>query len=172
MRVLQQSGTPAQVPRHQNPLIPDICFSSPVAIAIFAREKKNRARKYELHYSLLQARSSSPLQYSTDQEFIQNSQRPPAPSSINPAYYPNRLPSDPSPSRSRLVYPQAKEEEEKVYLAGSVAGDALLRPHAGLQRPLARSAPAAEGRRLPPAPTSARAEVARRGLRCGVRRLL
>jgi hypothetical protein len=63
---------------------------------------------------LLQARSSSPLQYSTDQEFIQNSQRPPAPSSINPAYYPNRLPSDPSPSRSRLVYPQAKEEKKSL----------------------------------------------------------
>jgi hypothetical protein len=83
-RVLQQSGTPAQVPRHQNPLITDVFSSAAVAIAIFARpkEKKNTARKYELHY-LIQARSSSPLQCSTDQEFrtLQNSHPPPAPSS-------------------------------------------------------------------------------------------
>jgi hypothetical protein len=170
----KQPGTPsASSSEIQNPLISDI-FYLLLSQSHFCWRKKKQGSKIRaplLLGSLLQARSSSTLCSSAPS--IRNSEltNTPAPSSINPTYYPNRLPSDPSPSRNRLAYPQAKRRKRREYLAGSVAGDALLRPHAGLQRGLARSAPAAEGRRLPPAPTSARAEVARRGLRCGVRRL-
>jgi hypothetical protein len=120
-RVLQQSGTPAQVPRHQNPLITDVFSSAAVAIAIFARpkEKKNTARKYELHY-LIQARSSSPLQCSTDQEFRIHIHRL-LPPPIHPTYYQNCLPSAPSLSRSRR-----RCSAVDVYILATTAMQAVL----------------------------------------------
>lgn len=80
-RVLQQSGTPAQVPRHQNPLITDVFSSAAaVAIAIFARPKEKK------HGSKIRAPlfDSGTLVFSAPvlhRSGIQNSHPPPAPSS-------------------------------------------------------------------------------------------
>jgi len=73
---------PAQVHRHQNPLI-RIFFSLSYPTRHFPRAKKIGPRKHELHY-LLRPRSSPPLHRSG----VQSSQPSPAPW-INPPYYPN-----------------------------------------------------------------------------------